>query len=383
MHLKEIALLFLKIGLISFGGPAAHTAMMEDEIVTKRKWMSRDHFLDLVGATNLIPGPNSTEMAIHCGYHRAGAPGLITAGICFILPAVTLTAIIAYFYANFGKLPEIEPLFYGIRPAVIVIILNAVIKLGKKSLKSFELGIIGSFVVISVLLGLSEVTAIIGGGIAGMIWLNINEKRKKGISFFACMFSAAIIPANLFAYTEPVRGLSEKSVQVFLTFLKIGLVLFGSGYVLIAYLDGEVVDKFQWLTRQQLMDCVAIGQFTPGPILSASTFIGYQIDGIAGAVLATTGVFLPSFVFVALINPLIPKLRKSVLASKFLDSVNISAVGVMAAVTFTLAKSSLTDWKTTLIFGAAMVSVLIFKKIHSLWLVVGGAVAGFILYKFF
>ncbi|MCB9747530.1 MAG: chromate transporter [Candidatus Omnitrophica bacterium] len=351
-HLKEVSTLFFKLGISAFGGPAAHIAMMEDEVVTKRKWMSREHFLDLVGATNLIPGPNSTEMAIHCGFHRAGWPGLIAAGVSFIFPACILTGVLAAFYVEFGQLPAVEPFFVGIRPVVLALILGAVMKLGQKAVKRFELGILGILVVIGVFLGLSEIAAILFGGILGMFWLQISKhiKGKK------CLM---VTP-------------------VFLFFLKIGMILFGSGYVLIAYLQGGLVEQLQWITQQELLDAVAIGQFTPGPVLSTATFIGYQIAGVGGAIAATVGIFLPSFVFVALLNPLIPMMRKSTWSAAFLDAVNVSAVGVMAAVLIKLAVSVLVGWKMFVIAAVGLIFVIFFKKLSSIWLVLLGSGLGYL-----
>lgn len=350
---KEVAQLFLKLGISAFGGPAAHIAMMEDEVVTKRKWMTREHFLDLVGATNLIPGPNSTEMAIHCGFHRAGWLGLIVAGVCFICPAVLLTGILAFIYVSYGHIPTIEPLFIGIRPAVLALILAAIIKLGKKAVKNYELGLLGILVVVGVLKGMSEIGAILLGGFCGMIWLIISKKARGG---------------NLFCFTP-----------VFLFFLKIGCILFGSGYVLVAYLQGELVEQLQWINQQQLLDAVAIGQFTPGPVLSTATFIGYQIAGVSGAFWATLGIFLPSFLFVALLNPIIPVLRKSSWMSCFLDAVNVSAVGVMLAVLIKLGLNVLVDWKMIFIAIVGVGYVIFLKRFSTVWLIVLGALCGYVL----
>ena len=374
--LAEVALLFLKLGCVAFGGPAAHIAMMEDEVVTKRKWMTREHFLDLVGATNLIPGPNSTEMAIHCGFHRAGWAGLVAAGVCFILPAVMMTGVLAYGYVTYGHVPAWEPVFYGIRPAVIAIMLGAVMKLGKKALKGWELGVIGGVVMIGALTGLSEIFAILGGGVAGMIWLNIKRALPGPKSFAPPVWPALALPT---AAAASVPVVSVSAAQVFLSFLKIGSVLFGSGYVLIAYLEGEFIDRLGWLTRSQLLDAVAIGQFTPGPVLSTSTFIGYQMQGVTGAILATLGIFLPSFVFVAILNPYIPKLRKSPWASCFLDAVNVSVVGIMAAVVVEWTAGAVTDWRSGLIAALSIAVVLIARQTNVVWIVLGGALLGLLL----
>jgi chromate transporter len=368
---REVALLFLKLGSIAFGGPAAHIAMMDDEVVTKRKWMSREHFLDLVGATNLIPGPNSTEMAIHCGYHHAGWIGLILAGVCFILPAASLILILAFLYREYGSVPALEPFLYGIKPAVIAIIISAIYKLGRKALKSWELGAIGLAVIAAAILGVNIIVTILAGGIVGMVWLSIKKRlvdvRLRSFYPFFLLTAAPALP-----HTVPLLSL-------FLVFLKIGAVLFGSGYVLVAYLDSELVRNLGWLTRQVLLDAIAIGQFTPGPVLTTSTFIGFQIHGIWGAAMATLGIFLPSFLFVAILNPLISKLRRSSLASAFMDAVNISAVGIMLAVSFRLGQTILVDWRAWVLASLSILVVLIWKKINSLVIVIGGALGGYLL----
>jgi len=384
--LKEVALLFFKLGFTAFGGPAAHIAMMEAEVVTKRNWMSRQYFLDLVGATNLIPGPNSTEMAIHCGYHRAGIPGLLIAGISFIFPAASITCLFAYIYVNYGNLPQIEPFLYGIKPAVIIIILNAVYTLGKKALKNVLLGFVGLIVLLSALAGVNEVVAILAGGVIGMILISIRNKRWGNHLFFLV---SPLLSTNLkllmitFLSISSVTVSSASLLKLFLTFLKIGAVLFGSGYVLVAYLDGEFVKNLGWLSAQELIDAIAIGQFTPGPVLSTATFIGYQIKGLLGAVVATLGIFLPSFLFVALLNPLIPKLRQSKLASNFLDAVNISAVSIMISATIHLSKQVLVDWKTIFIAVVSGAVVLTYRKLNSAYIVLGGALLGYLLYQIF
>ena len=382
--LKEIALLFLKLGFIAFGGPAAHIAMMEDEVVTKRKWMSRQHFLDLVGATNLIPGPNSTEMAIHCGFHRAGFAGLIVAGICFIGPAAILTGFLAYFYVAYGNIPEIEPFFFGIKPAVIIIILSAVYKLGQKALKTFLLGLIGTAVLIASLLGMNEVFAILSGGIVGMLIIYFKNRIKgNSLNSLIPLFSNLKLKlplASFLAFTSTTIS-SISLLKLFLIFLKIGAILFGSGYVLVAYLDGELVKNLGWLNADQLIDAIAIGQFTPGPVLSTATFIGYQIKGFGGAVVATLGIFLPSFFFVAILNPIIPKLRQSKLAAGFLDAVNISAVSIMISATIHLSKQVLVDWKSILIAVVSGFMVFKFKQINAAYIVLGSGIFGFLLYQ--
>ena len=370
-NLKEVAGLFLKLGIIAFGGPAAHIAMMEEE-VTKRKWMSRQHFLDLVGATNLIPGPNSTEMTMHCGHERAGWPGLFVAGACFIFPAVILTGLLAYLYVEYGQVPAIEPFLYGIKPAVIAIILGAIYKLGKKALKNWQLGIIGALVITASFLGVNEITAILGAGVIGLVWFGIIQSPEK--RSLKSLFPFLLLNAT------PVIVKNVSVTKLFLVFLKIGAVLFGSGYVLVAYLDGELVEKLGWLTRQELLDAIAIGQFTPGPVLSTATFIGYQVSGFWGAIAATAGIFLPSFFFVLLLNPIVPKLRQSKLASGFLDAVNIGAVGIMIAVTFGLGQNALIDWKAWTIAILSIAITFGIKKVSALWIVLGSALLGYLLH---
>lgn len=372
--LTEIAKLFLKLGFIAFGGPAAHIAMMEDEVVTKRKWMSRQHFLDLVGATNLIPGPNSTEMTMHCGHERAGWKGLVVAGSCFILPAVFLTGILAWLYVTYGEVPALEPFLYGIKPAVIAIILGAIYKLGKKALKSWQLALIGGAVVVASFSGVNEIAAILGAGIIGLLWFGVLQNRNR--QSLKTIFPILLLQAG--GAVETVVS----NPKLFLVFLKIGAVLFGSGYVLVAYLDSELVEGLGWLTKQELLDAIAIGQFTPGPVLSTATFVGYQINGFWGAVAATAGIFLPSFFFVILLNPIVPKLRKSAMAAGFLDAVNIGAVAIMVAVTFRLGGEILVDWRAWAIAVLSIAVTFTFKKVNAFWIVIGGAVLGYVLMQF-
>jgi len=359
-ELKEIAKLFFKLGTIAFGGPAAHVAMMEDEVVRKRKWMTQEHFLDLMGTTNLIPGPNSTEMTMHCGHERGGWKGLFVAGSCFIFPAVVITMIFAWAYEKYGQLPEVEPFIYGIKPAVIAIILSAVFRLGKKALKSTELGILGLLTLTATLLGVHEILALFACGIVGMLWYLIKTNQTKTLSFL------------------PILLLQTSNLKILLTFLKVGAILYGSGYVLFAFLDAELVNN-GILTRPELMDAIAVGQFTPGPVLSTSTFIGWQLGGFWGAIAATVGIFLPSFLFVLLLNPLIPKMRQSKLISAFLDAVNIAAVAVIVAVCIEMGKESLTDWRALVIGILSLIVVFGFKKLNSAFIVLGGAILGFLL----
>ncbi len=368
-NLKEVASVFFKLGLFAFGGPAAHIAMMEDEVVTKRKWMTREHFLDLIGATNLIPGPNSTEMTMHCGHERAGSKGLFVAGISFIFPAVLITGFLAYLYVTYGKLPQVAPFVAGIQPAVLAIIASAVIKLGKKAIKSWELAIIGLCVLAASLYGVNEVFALLLGGILGGIYFFLKSRINKTTA-------NSISPLFIFMTSEVVTKLS--TLKIFLSFLKVGSILYGSGYVLFAYLDAELVTT-GLLTRPALIEAIGIGQFTPGPVLSTATFIGYQLGGLWGSIAASAGIFLPSFLFVWILNPLIPKMRKSKILRYFLDSVNIAAVAVMLSVLFLMSKETLLDWRAIVIALVSAILVFKFKKVSVIWVIIIGAVLGYLL----
>lgn len=369
-RLLEVAGVMFKLGSMAFGGPAVHIAMLEEEVVTKRKWISREHFLDLVGATNLIPGPNSTQMTMHCGKERAGNWGLLVGGISFIFPAVLITGVIAWLYFKYSQLPQFEPFIYGIKPAVLVLIGSAVVKLGKKALKNWELGVLGSLVFISSIMGLNEIIALLGAGFLGFAYFSIKNNRSNLNSSF--IFPILLSKTSFSVLTQLTN------LNVFLTFLKIALVLYGSGYVLFAYLDAELVEK-GWLTRQQLLDAIAVGQFTPGPILSTATFIGYQLTGFWGAVLATVGLFMPSFILVMLLNPLVPKMRKSKSFSYLLDSINIAAVAVIAAVLFMMGREILLDWRSITIAVVSIIATLLWKKINTMYLVLGGSILGYLL----
>jgi chromate transporter len=377
----QLLVLFVKLGVTAFGGPAAHIAMMEDEVVTRRRWLTRERFLDLIGATNLIPGPNSTEMAIHIGFVRAGIVGLVVAGVSFILPAALITLGCAWAYDRFQTVPQAEALLYGIKPAVIAVILSAVWRLGKTAAKGPFLIGIGFLVMLLVLFGINEIIALLGGGIVGILW-QLGSRLGKGRALlgFAWLPSSNLVFA---ATATPSSSVTLTSLGLF--FLKIGCVLFGSGYVLVAFLQGGLVEQHQWLTQQQLLDAIAIGQFTPGPVLTTATFIGYVLAGPTGALVATLGIFVPSFLFVLATNPLIPRLRQSAVAGAFLDAVNASAIGLMAAVTVELARHTLIDWEAKQIdWGAGLIALvsagLLFRyKINSAWLVLGGAVIGWLL----
>jgi len=366
-ELKVLARVFATLGVTAFGGPAAHIAMMQQEVVAKRKWMSEEHFLDLMGATNLIPGPNSTEMAMHIGQDRAGWRGLIVAGVCFIFPAVMITLFFAWLYKEYGQLPEVQPFIYGIKPAIISIILIAILPLAKKSLKNIQLGIIGATVLVLALVGVNEILLLFGAGLLAMAlsWFS----NRKTINSFLPLGILQVSDVNLF---------SAANVSLFLTFLKIGSILYGSGYVLFAFLDAELVEK-GLLTRQQLIDAIAVGQFTPGPVFSSVAFIGYQINGWQGAAVSTVGIFLPSFILVALLNPIVKMMRNSSLFSRFLDAVNIASVAIIISVCYVMAKESISDWRAVLIAVLCLILSFSFKKINSVWIVLLGSFLGYVL----
>lgn len=370
VNTKEIILLFLKLGIIGFGGPAAHIAMMQNEVVVKRKWMDEQHFLDLLGAVNLIPGPNSTEMAIHIGYDKGGWKGLLAAGLCFIFPAVLITGIFAFLYHQYGQLPEVQPFIYGIKPAIIAVIIGAVYPLAKKSIKSAFLALVGMAVLLGSLSGISEIYLMFGAGLLAVaVFLFQNRNNGNTMQGFVPL---------LFFKVGQSEFLSETNVKLFWIFLKIGSILYGSGYVLFAFLDTELVAT-GLLTRQQLMDAIAVGQFTPGPVFSSVTFIGYQINGLSGAILSTIAIFLPSFIFVALLNPLMKRIRRYKSLSAFLDAVNVASVAIIAAVCFTMGKETVTDWRTITIALISAFIVFKFKKVNSAFIVLGGALLGYIL----
>lgn len=364
-NLVEVLFLFLRLGFTAFGGPAAHIAIMQNELVKRRKWLTDQQFLDLIGITNLIPGPNSTEMAIHIGLLRAGLPGFVAAGFGFILPAFTIVLILAWAYVKYGSIPQVGWLLYGIKPVVIAIILQALWQLGKKAIKGPLLGLIGLGVLVGYFLGVNEILLLFGGGLLYFILQNARRFKFSGLPvLFAPLLSTQIVAGTAFSYTT-----------LFLSFFKIGAVMYGSGYVLLAFLRSELITRLGWLTEQQLLDAVAIGQFTPGPFFTTATFIGYQLGGVKGAVLATLGIFLPAFLFVALSNRALIRFQNSPIARNLLDGVNAAALGLMAAVAWQLGLASVTDPVTIAILIVASVLLLRYK-VNSTWLIIGGALAG-------
>ena len=380
--LGEIARLFLKLGTVAFGGPAAHIAMMEDEVVRRRGWLSREEFLDYLGATNLIPGPNSTEMAIHIGHARAGWRGLLVAGSCFILPATLIVGALAWAYVRFGQLPAAEALLYGVKPVVMAVVAQALFGLGRSAVKSRTLALVGAAALAAIFLGVSELLVLFA---AGAIMAALRSARPgAGAGGAAGTLRAAAVPAGGGALAlgtgAAVAAGAAAPVSLwglFAVFAKVGSVLFGSGYVLLAFLRADLVQRLGWLTERQLLDAVAAGQVTPGPVFTTATFVGFVMAGWAGAAVATIGIFLPAFVFVALSGPLVPKLRASPLAGAVLDAVNVASLALMAAVTWQLGRSALPDLRAAVIGVVALVLLLRFR-VNSAWLVLAGAAAGLI-----
>ncbi|MHB1317358.1 MAG: chromate efflux transporter [Anaerolineae bacterium] len=386
-RLWQVCRLFLKLGLIGFGGPAATIAMMEDEVVARRRWLTRAYFLDIVGATNLIPGPNATEIAIQVGYLRAGWPGMALAGLCFILPGALITLGLAWGYVRWGTLPAIAPFLAGIKPAVLAVIAGALWRLGRAALLSHpperrrRLLVVGALVIAASLLGLHEILALFAGGLAGMLWLRTRELRcpRAAGTMPAFLPLAQRLPrlAPLATVAMAPSAVAPTAWTLFLFFLKVGAVLYGSGYVLIAFLEGGLVQRYGWLTGQQLLDAIAAGQFTPGPLSQTATFVGYLLLGIPGAALATLGMFLPSFIISMALGAIIPHLRRSPWMAAFMDAVNLSALGLMAAVAWKLGVATLTTWPAVVIALLASAAALRWK-VNSAWLVLGGAVLGWV-----
>lgn len=371
-RLKELALVFLKLGAIAFGGPAAHIAMMDDEVVKRLRWLSRETLLDLLGVTNLIPGPNSTELAIHIGYERAGWRGLIVAGLCFILPAMLIVWALAAIYARYQTVPQVEWLLYGIKPVIIAIVVQALWQLGKKAAKDIPTTLAGIAVIVAFFLGANEILLLLLAGLGVMVVKNLKSSRSGTAGAWLLPVTGVLAQVGTPAAAAPASW-----VNVFLFFLKVGSVLYGSGYVLLAFLQRDLVERNQWLTSQQLLDAIAIGQVTPGPVFTTATFIGYLLAGNAGAIAGTIGIFLPAFVLVAVINPWVPRLRQSPWASGFLDGVNAASLGLMAVVTYTLGRTALVDWLTVIV--ALISGVVVFRfKVNSVWLVLAGGVVGFV-----
>jgi chromate transporter len=373
--LAELAFVFLKLGTTAFGGPAAHIAMMDDEFVRKRHWITEKDFLDRLAAASLIPGPSSTEIAIFIGQSKRGWAGLVVGGCCFILPAAVLVTLIAAVYARYGSLPQVEGILYGIKPAVIAIILQALWSLSRTAVKTKLLAAIGAVAVVLNALGVAPLLVL---AIAGLVSCTTVWFKKQDASALLVIPSfrrfGIVLGTALAASTAPISML-----RLFLSFLKIGAVVFGSGYVLLAFLRTEFIDHLHWLTEKQLLDAVAVGQFTPGPVFTTATFIGYLVGGMRGAFFATAGIFLPGFVLVAASGSLLPKLRHSALAAAILDGVVVGSLALMVVVAWQLGRAAIVDWRTLIILVASLVLVLRFR-INSAWIIAGAAFCGWILH---
>lgn len=382
--LRELAGLFLRLGCTAFGGPAAHIAMMEEEVVRRKQWMTRQEFLDLLGATNLIPGPNSTEMAIHIGYRRGGWPGLLVAGACFIVPATILVGCLAWAYVTFGKLPQAAALLYGVKPVVFAIVVQAMWRLARMAVKTPLLGVVGVASLGFILMGASELAILAAAGtLLGFVgWFRSRGARRVTTALVLGAMALVTVAAEFVPTTWLYRRPPARTVgALFLYFAKIGSVLYGSGYVLLAFLQTDLVAHWHWLTARQLLDAVAAGQVTPGPVFTTATFIGYILAGPAGAACATLGIFLPAFFFCAISGPLVPRVRRSAVAGAFLDGVNVASLALMAGVTWALARAAVIDVVTVVL--AVVSALILFRyRVNSGWLVLGGAAVGLVLTPF-
>lgn len=378
-QLWEVIRLGLKLGFTAFGGPAAHIAMLRDEVVARRQWVTEEHFLDLLGATNLIPGPNSTEMVIHIGQVRAGWRGLIAGGIAFILPAACMVLALAWAYVRYGTTPAANWLLYGIKPVIIAVVLQALWGLSKTAIKYRWLAAVGLATLVLYKSGFNELLILLAAGILVMLVRNRMRVVQRFTSQTLLLLPLTSLPALPALQTADLPA--ANLWQLFLIFLKIGSVLYGSGYVLLAFLRNDFVLHLHWLTDRQLLDAIAVGQFTPGPVFTTATFIGYLIGGVPGAALATVGIFLPAFLFIAITNPFVPRLRQSPWLSPLLDGVNVASLGLMAAVTWDLGRAALIDGLTVLL--ALLAALLLIRyRVNSVWLVIGGGVVG-LLYRWF
>jgi chromate transporter len=395
----EVARVFLRLGTTAFGGPAAHVAMMEDEFVRRHRWLTHAEFLDMLGAVNLIPGPNSTEMAIYVGYRRAGWKGLVLGGVCFLLPAMAIVTALAWAYVRYQALPQVAGPLYGVKPVVIAIILQALWGLGRRVITTWQSVLVAALATLAGLLALDPLSLVLWGGLAIGLLRGVGQARPPQVEdpsqpehpaepgrrswrplavltlavggILALMHLAPVLWAASPGQNAQPFGLGP----LFLYFLKIGAVLYGSGYVLVAFLEGDLVDRWHWLTPQQLLDATAVGQVTPGPLFTTATFIGYFKGGLLGAVLATVGIFLPSFVFIAVGGALFPRLRRSPTAGAFLDGVSLAALALMAVVSLRLGREAVCDW-TTAALALASAILLVRFRVNSTWLVLGGALAG-------
>ncbi len=374
--LAEVALVFLKLGTIAFGGPAAHIAMMESEFVRRRQWLSQSEFLDRLAAANLIPGPSSTELAIFVGHRMRGWRGLIVAGCCFILPAATLVTIIAWAYVRFGALPQVAAVLYAIKPVVVAAIIQALGKLAKTGIQTAFLAVLAGLAVAGSLIGVSPIVVLLcAGAVSAAAWWLKNRSAAAFVVGLPKLLAVAL------AGSAAVAALPFSLGRLFLSFLKIGSVVFGSGYVLLAFLRVEFVERLHWLTEKQLIDAVAVGQFTPGPLFTTATFIGYILAGWTGALVATVGIFVPGFLLVAIGGPLIPRLRRSPLVAAALDGVVAASLALMVVVTWQLGKAAIVDRTTLIVFGISIIVLLRFRA-NPAWLIAAAAVGGWLVQTF-
>jgi chromate transporter len=369
--LREVVGLFLKLGVIGFGGPAAHIAMMRDEVVRRRRWVDDQRFLDLVGATNLIPGPNSTELAIHLGYDRARWRGLVAAGVCFIFPAFLIVLVLAWAYVGYGETPAFDGLLYGIKPVVVAIIVMAILGLVRTAVKDALLAVVSVAVLVAYLLGGNELLLL---ALGALVVLAVRRGRDWAVNRRHALTLPVLLATGQPLLTDPTAG---QLARLFLTMLKIGAVLYGSGYVLLAFLRGDFVERLGWLTDEQLLDAIAIGQVTPGPVFTTATFVGYVVAGFPGAVLATVAIFLPSFLFVALLTRIVDRIRSHSWSAALLDGVNAAALALMAGVTLQLGRNALVDPLTV---GVCVVAGLLLwrTRLNSAWYVGAGAAIGIV-----
>jgi chromate transporter len=372
--LRTVVLLALRLGFTAFGGPAAHIAMLRDEVVSRRTWVTEQRFLDLMGITNLIPGPNSTEMVMHIGRERGGWRGLIGAGAAFILPAASITLVFAWLYVNYGTTTEGEWLLRGIKPVVLAVVIQAIWNLGRTALKSTLLAAVGAGVFVLYLLGLNEILLLFGGALIAFVGQRVMQpgERPSASSLIAPLWMPGGVSLAVAAATAAVP---YSAPRLFLTFLKIGSVLYGSGYVLVAFLRNDFVERLGWLTEKQLLDAVAVGQFTPGPVFTTATFVGYVIGGFPGAVLGTIGIFLPAFIFVAIAHSLINRLMTLAWVRPLLDGINVAAIGLMAAVAVVLARDAVVDALTAILAAAAFVLLVRFRVNSAALVAAGGLIS--------
>jgi len=374
-RLAEVAGVFLKLGTIGFGGPAAHVAMMREEVVVRREWVSEQEFLDALGATSVIPGPGSTQMAMYLSRRRAGWPGLVVGGACFILPAMAIVLALAWAYVEYGATDVGRGLLYGLTPVVIGIVAAAVVALGRLAIRSVRLAVLTAIVIAGFFLDVNILVLLLGAGVLEMVARNIVRFRPDGTAAVALLVASTVRSTTAARVRGTVGGVALW--EVFLEFLKLGAVVFGSGYVLFAFLQRDIVDHLHWLTTQQLVDAVSIGQVTPGPVFTTATFVGYLVAGFWGGVLATFGIFLPSFLLVAAFGWLIPVLRRSRWSAAVLDGVNAAAVGLMAAVTWELAGTAIVDVLTAALALVAFVVMVRWRPNYG-WLIAAGAAVGLV-----